>query len=125
MPLIVPAMSRRSADTLLEHTKDDYHALDTKALALCGVALIDDIDRIAEASTMFRAARAITQDKGTVRRVLRLFDALALADRSGILGPGPRRGRRSRSLTAALASFSVRAKTCHLQVALHKKHYRA
>jgi tetratricopeptide (TPR) repeat protein len=77
----------RRADTLIEQTHEDYHALDTKALALCGVVLIDDIDRITEASAMFRAARAINQDKGTVRRVLRLFDALAVADRSGILGP--------------------------------------
>jgi len=76
----------RSADTQIEQTHDDYHALDTKALALCGI-LADDLDEVTEASTIFRAARVITQDKGTVQRVLRLFDALAPAAPAGILEP--------------------------------------
>ena len=75
------------ADALLDQTNDNHHALDTKALALCGL-LADDSDQPSEpACSAFRAARTITQDKGTVARVLRLFDALALADTPGLLAP--------------------------------------
>ena len=77
----------RFADAVLEHTNDNHHALDTKALALCGL-LADDIDQLTEkACSMFRTARAITRDKGTIERVLRLFDALAMADATRILEP--------------------------------------
>ena len=77
----------RSANALIEQTSDDYHRLDTKALALCGLGLVHGPDQLTEASTVFRAARAITHDKGTVQRVMRLFDALALADAAGVLAP--------------------------------------
>jgi tetratricopeptide (TPR) repeat protein len=77
----------RLADSLLEQTSDNYSVLDTKALALCGIALVDGPEKLTEASSMFRAARAITRSPGTVRRVLRLFDDLALADPAGILEP--------------------------------------
>ena len=63
----------RSANALIEQTCDNYHGLDTKALALCGLGLVDGPDQLTEASTVFRAARAITHDKGTVQRVMRLM----------------------------------------------------
>jgi tetratricopeptide (TPR) repeat protein len=69
----------------LEQASGDYRALDTKALALCGLALITEPGKAAEACTVFRAARAITSADGIVRRTLALFDALAAADRGGIL----------------------------------------
>jgi tetratricopeptide (TPR) repeat protein len=69
----------------LEQTSGDYAALDTKALALCGLALTTEPGRAAEACTVFRAARAITSADGIVRRTLALFDALAAADQGGIL----------------------------------------
>jgi tetratricopeptide (TPR) repeat protein len=69
----------------LEHSSGDYDALDTKALALCGLALTTEPGKAAEACTLFRAARAITIADGIVRRTLALFDALAAADRGGIL----------------------------------------
>ena len=69
----------------LEQASGDYHALDTKALALCGLALTTEPGKAAEACTVFRAARAITSADGIVRRTLALFDALAAADRGGIL----------------------------------------
>ena len=77
----------RSADTLIEQTNDNYHALDTKALALCGQALTNGTGQLTEARTIFRAARTITRAHGIVQRVLRLFDALAPADPAGILEP--------------------------------------
>ena len=73
------------ADELLEQTSGAYDALDTKALALCGLALTTDPGKAAEAATVFRAARAITSADGIVRGTLALFDALAVADRGGIL----------------------------------------
>jgi tetratricopeptide (TPR) repeat protein len=66
------------ADALLHHTSDNYHALDTKALALCGLALLGDSARLTEAMAAIRAARAIIQAAGVVRDVSRLFNALAV-----------------------------------------------
>jgi tetratricopeptide (TPR) repeat protein len=73
------------ADEQLQQTSGDYGALDTKALALCGLALTTDPAKAAEAATVFRAARAITSADGIVNRALALFNALAAADRGGIL----------------------------------------
>jgi len=47
---------------------------------LCG-----DGARVNDAIAAYRAARAINQDAGIVKRVLRLFDALAVVDINGIL----------------------------------------
>jgi tetratricopeptide (TPR) repeat protein len=69
----------------LEQASGDYQALDTKALALCGLALTTEPGKTAEACTVFRAARALTSAEGIVKRTLALFDALAAADRGGIL----------------------------------------
>jgi tetratricopeptide (TPR) repeat protein len=69
----------------LEQASGDYQALDTKALALCGLALTTEPSKAAEACTVFRAARAITSADGILRRTLALFDALAAADQGGIL----------------------------------------
>jgi hypothetical protein len=73
------------ADELLQQTSGAYDALDTKALALSGLALAADPGKAAEASAMFCAARTMTSADGIVRRTLALFDALAAADRGGIL----------------------------------------
>jgi tetratricopeptide (TPR) repeat protein len=69
----------------LEQASGDYMALDTKALALCGLALTTEPGTAADACTVFRAARAITSADGIVRRTLALFDTLAAADQGGIL----------------------------------------
>ena len=73
------------ADQLLEQSGGGYRALDTKALALCGSALTTDPRMTAEAAMMFRAARKITSADGITRRALALINALAAADRGGIL----------------------------------------
>ena len=73
------------ADELLQQTSGAFKALDTKALALCGLALTTEPGKAAEASAMFRAARAITSADGIVRQTLALFNTLAAADRGGIL----------------------------------------
>jgi tetratricopeptide (TPR) repeat protein len=75
------------ADSLLELTSDNYQALDTKALALCGLALLGDAARLPEASDALQTARAVTRDIGVVGRVVRLLDALAVADHGGVLAP--------------------------------------
>ena len=75
------------ADDALAAAPGNYHALDNKALALCGLALVDKqpgfIDRAASA---FGAARAITTAAGLVADVLCRLDTLAVADDSGVLG---------------------------------------
>jgi hypothetical protein len=68
-------------------TGENYQALDTKALALCGLALIAHADQLAAARAAFQAARAKTRERGIVGRVLRMFDTLAAADQDGVLSP--------------------------------------
>jgi len=75
------------ADTLLEHTGDNYEALDSRALALCGLALLGDNSRLPKAMEAVQAARTVNRDAGVVQRMLRLLDALAVADQNGILAP--------------------------------------
>jgi tetratricopeptide (TPR) repeat protein len=77
----------RDADVLLRQADDDYDALDTKALALCGLAVVDDPGLAGAASAAFRTARAITCAAGIVRRTLRLFDHLATGDADHVLDP--------------------------------------
>ena len=73
------------ADEELQHTSSEYKALDTKALALSGLALTSDPGNAAEATSVFLAARAISSAKGVVSQTLALFNVLAAADRSEIL----------------------------------------
>ena len=83
------AFSRGLAETneLLEKSDQNLAALDTKALALCGLALCEDEGHLDAASAVFRVARNITQAKGVVTAVLNQFDALAKVDAQGILIP--------------------------------------
>ena len=73
------------ADELLQLADAAYAALHTKALALCGLALTTDPGQAVEAAAAFRAAREITSADGIVQQTLALFDALAVADRDGLL----------------------------------------
>jgi len=75
------------ANELLEKSKQNVSALDTKALALCGLAICEDIRHREEAAETFQEARQITRAKGVVAHVLKQFDALAKADTDGILEP--------------------------------------
>jgi tetratricopeptide (TPR) repeat protein len=76
----------REANGLLEHTPQLYRALDSKALALCGLALLDNNPQHAAAAIeAYRAAREVTSAAGIVGRAVRLFDALAVLDTSGLL----------------------------------------
>ena len=75
----------KTAD-LLSHSAQNYDAFDNRALALCGLALCDGTDQMQEASEAYRSARAITAAPGVVGRTLRLLDALAVGDRTGVLG---------------------------------------
>ncbi|MCP4701869.1 MAG: tetratricopeptide repeat protein [Gammaproteobacteria bacterium] len=82
-----------SADKLLEYTAQNYDALHTRGAALCGLALCADSsemmvkpsERVRQAMEAYRAAQKITSAAGIVGRALRLFDALAMADESGVL----------------------------------------
>jgi tetratricopeptide (TPR) repeat protein len=73
------------ADDLLTKSAQNYAALDSKGLALCGLALCGDAARVNDAIAAYRAAREINKDAGIVKRVLRLFDALAVVDTEGLL----------------------------------------
>jgi tetratricopeptide (TPR) repeat protein len=73
------------ANGLLERCGQNFSALDTKGLTLCGLALCEDRGHLTAAEEAFRAARKTTQAKGVVAGVLSQFDALALADMDGIL----------------------------------------
>jgi tetratricopeptide (TPR) repeat protein len=75
------------ADALLAHTGDNYRALDTKALALCGLAVLGEGARVSEATSAMQAARAISRAAGVVGDAMRLLDALADADHDDLLGP--------------------------------------
>ncbi len=81
------ARGQAEADRLLEHCGQNFSALDTKGLGLCGLTLCEDEGHLTVAEEAFDAARKITQAKGVVARVLNQFDALALADTDGILSP--------------------------------------
>ena len=72
------------ADELLQRSSGAYSAQDTKALALCGLALTTGADP-KEAASAFRVARAMASADGIVKQVLALFDAIAVADEAGLL----------------------------------------
>jgi tetratricopeptide (TPR) repeat protein len=78
------------ADAILTQSAQYLDALDAKGLALCGLTLSDTSNRVPEAIEVFKAARAINKDVGYVGRVLRLFDALAVADEAGLLAEARR-----------------------------------
>lgn len=73
------------ADALLALTSQYYAALNSKALAFCGLTLCGVGDHRAIAAETFRASRSINRGPGVVARVLRLFDGLADADPAGLL----------------------------------------
>ena len=75
------------ADGQLELGGQNVSALDTKGLALCGLALCEEEGRLTAAEEAFRSARKITQATGILATVLHQFDALALADVKKILLP--------------------------------------
>ena len=79
------------ADALLAQTPELFDALDAKGLALCGLELVGTHSGVGarhasplhDAIAAYRAARAVNRDAGVVARVVRLLDALALADPQG------------------------------------------
>lgn len=75
------------ANGLLKKFDKNLLALDTKALALCGLALCEDERHRELAAEALHDARKITKAKGIVARVLTKFDALAQADTDGVLAP--------------------------------------
>ncbi len=84
------ASALEHAEALLARTPDLYDLLDAKGLALAGLALLASDTAEAEALVSqaveaFRAARVACAAAGVVGRVLRLLDALAVADVEGRL----------------------------------------
>jgi tetratricopeptide (TPR) repeat protein len=75
-----------AADSLLALAAQNVEALDAKALALSGLALIEGPQQhIPAAIEAYREARNVTKAAGIVARAVRLLDALAVADEQGIL----------------------------------------
>lgn len=73
------------ADAMLAHNSRNYGALGCKALALCGLTLCGAGDYVQEIIEAYKMAGAINNGAGIIRRHLRLFDALAVADETGLL----------------------------------------
>ena len=74
------------ANSIFELNNQDYfEAWDTKGLAYSGLALCESSEHVPKAIEAYQAARALCKDVGIVNRVLRLCDALAVADEKGIL----------------------------------------
>jgi tetratricopeptide (TPR) repeat protein len=86
-PAALEALSSalKEADSLLSRNPKKYDSLDVKGLALCGLALCEDIKHLPAAKEAFEEARAISSAPGVVQHILRLFDALAVADTVGVL----------------------------------------
>jgi tetratricopeptide (TPR) repeat protein len=79
------AVALHQTSELLTRSPQYYDALDTRGLALCGLALYENSEHIPGAKEAYKAARAINSDAGVVGRVLQLFDALAKDDTAAIL----------------------------------------
>ena len=73
------------ADERLEGGMRSVTAFDTKGVALAGLAVCGDEERLTEAVAAFDAARAMTCAKGVIARVGRLLEALAPADEHALL----------------------------------------
>lgn len=74
----------QQVDGLLAYNKS-YLIMDSKGLALCGLALCEDEKYADAAINVYKEARMIARDAGVIARVQRLFDALAQADRASLL----------------------------------------
>ena len=73
------------ADQLIILTPERYEALDVKGLSLCGLVLCGDRAQVPAAKAAYATARRVTSAPGITRDVLLYFDALAQADKEGIL----------------------------------------
>lgn len=74
-----------AAEGLMKRNRRHGTALDARALAICGLVVSGDAERIDEAREDFRLARAVLPAPGVIRRVLRLFDAIAAVDAGQLL----------------------------------------
>lgn len=76
----------RNAEALLTREAKLFAALDSKGLALAGLALVTrDQDRAAAAAEAYRAARSICRAPGIVNRTVMKFHQLVVADEKGVL----------------------------------------
>lgn len=79
----------KQASCLLSHSQQNYKALDTKWLALCGLALCRNQSYAEEAIKAYYEARKIiknfSDNRGLVNRVQRLFSILLLSDSEEVL----------------------------------------
>jgi tetratricopeptide (TPR) repeat protein len=73
------------AGELLARSPQFYEALETRGLALCGLALCGNLEHIPAAKEAYKAARAINSHAGAIVYALQMFDILAKADTNGIL----------------------------------------
>jgi tetratricopeptide (TPR) repeat protein len=80
------ALRAAVAEAQRSYSERVYGALDSKGLALCGLALVTgDNGFIPPSIDAYRKAREITKTAGIVADVLRLFDALQEEDEAGVL----------------------------------------
>ncbi|MFM8174396.1 MAG: tetratricopeptide repeat protein, partial [Pirellulaceae bacterium] len=77
--------SVKRCDRMLQLTTRNYAAMDSKAVAKCGLILCGADVPLGDVRGLLRAARAINRDAGIVARLLRLLSALAKSDRDNRL----------------------------------------
>jgi tetratricopeptide (TPR) repeat protein len=73
------AAAAAQAEAVLQFAAN-YNALDSKGVALSGLALCGDPSRVTAAAHAHHAARRINRDAGVVRRVVWLYEQMAPAD---------------------------------------------
>ncbi|MBC8117615.1 MAG: hypothetical protein H7062_24755 [Candidatus Saccharimonas sp.] len=72
---------------MVQQNERNYKAQDALGLALCGLTLCGDGDRLPEAITALRLARLINSDVAYVRRIVRMLEAMRPIDKHGKLVP--------------------------------------
>jgi tetratricopeptide (TPR) repeat protein len=85
----IPAFTKAHLQAARLRARDDQNFLvaDIDGLALCGLALCSERERLKEAEAAFKAARKITSEPGVVKRTVRLLDAV---DPEGLLATARR-----------------------------------
>jgi len=79
-------MTIKNAESLVAKDQRNYNVLDSKGIALCGLALCEkEKNYLKEAKHVYSQARKINRDIGYVKRELRLFDKLTKMDEEGML----------------------------------------
>jgi hypothetical protein len=70
---------------LLTRNPRNTDALDVNGLVFCALALSENAKHLDAAKDVFETARVINSSPGRIKELLQKFDALARADKTGLL----------------------------------------